>query len=152
MQNTYFHVCPIPLKEDSIILPGNWGRILKQYSLEKGNLLVLIREQIFESVRQSQHTDKPSRLKSIFLCLSQEEAEFFRNSMPENKWNFIYEVMVLDNDKSIHVANWQKVGMLTNQDQIVEKFEQQAHEYWNSIDTDHAEAICESPIKILRVI
>jgi hypothetical protein len=42
MQEFYFHLCPIILKNGSVIKTGNWGRVLKTYhkNIERCGLLI----------------------------------------------------------------------------------------------------------------
>jgi len=62
MTDTYYHCAPIALSAGSIIQPGNWGRIIRQYlSSDGGTFAVGFRERILEDIRAMHYPEKPSR-------------------------------------------------------------------------------------------
>lgn len=69
-----FHSSPILLAEGSIILPGNYGRIIRQTGKSHPHWH---RERELEEVRKRKFSDKPSRLGSAFACTSLETARFY---------------------------------------------------------------------------
>jgi len=86
--NTFFHISPTILGVGSVILPGNFGRIVKLYNPSSVNFDILTRETIFEQVRQQEFQDKPSRLDCLFLLESLEQAIEYKNK--HAVWNVIY--------------------------------------------------------------
>jgi len=101
---TYFHVAPILLDEGSIILPGNFGRIVKKYNPNSVNFDVLTRETIFEQIRQQEFNAKPSRLHCLFLLESLEQAVQYKNQYAI--WNLIYEVSINSENLTIHRGSY----------------------------------------------
>lgn len=60
-KTTFFHIAPMLLGAGSVILPGNWGRVLKLYTNAND---VFYREHILETIRANEYPDKPSRLNA----------------------------------------------------------------------------------------
>lgn len=92
-----FHVCPILLEPGSVILPGNFGRILNL--LGTGHSL-FERELILERMRQNYFPQKPSRLTSAFYCEDIESAKWFWHH--HSSTSSIYLVEILDEERPIH--------------------------------------------------
>lgn len=85
----FFHVTQIQLAPRSIILPGNWGRILRLYN--RSNVgEVLYREKSLEDIRRLEFPNKPSRLNSVFMLETVEEARHFRDQT--NSFALIYRL------------------------------------------------------------
>ena len=107
----FYHWCPIPLKVGSVILPGNFGRIIR--TLVNGGNNLLLREYIYEDERQRHFPDKPSRMESCFLCQDLNSALLFAN--PEefdfNPTQLLYEVEIIYPDAPKHLAPIQFVGI-----------------------------------------
>ncbi len=148
INNIYFHASPILLTPQSIILPGNWGRILKMYKRNHAGE-VLLREKILEDIRRRYYSKKPSRLNAIFLLETLEEARNFRNQ--SNPWNLIYEVEISDPSKPLHRGDYNKVSPHPNENYL-EKIEEIAHAYWKGENIQRPEIVVESPIKIIQRI
>lgn len=92
------------LDKGSIILPGNFGRIVKKYNPNSVNFDILSRETIFEQIRQQEFNTKPSRLHCLFLLESLEQAIHYRNQYAV--WNLIYEVSINSENLTIHRGSY----------------------------------------------
>lgn len=84
---TYYHVCPTLLDKGSIILPGNFGRIIRDMGIEHP---LWSRENILEFFRKENFPDKPSRLNATFVFETKEATEFFKTHNCPN--GVIYKV------------------------------------------------------------
>ena len=96
----FFHVAPILLGPGSVILSGNWGRILRAYTQTND---VLFREYVLEEVRKSSYPDKPSRFSAIFLVETMEEALWFKNNLANT--SLVYEVEAETEGIVVHRGN-----------------------------------------------
>lgn len=147
MQNTFFHVAPILMEVGSTIVNGNWGRIIRKYNRNNAGE-VLYREHILELVRAESYPDKPSRLNSIFLLPTIDEARKYKHLL--SQWGVIYEVEI-DPNVTIHIGNYQKVIPLNNQS-LIDNMLNCANEYWaNAWTGDFLEVLYPQPVKIVRV-
>lgn len=149
----YFHASPLPLEVESVILPGNWGRIIRGYTNGKvdfANMWILFREQTFELVRRTKFPDKPSRLESAFLFLEEDKARQFR--INNNRMHdVLYEVEIVDQSKKSHVGDM-NLSELANGLQFMDAVEVNATKYWEGTDIAYPELITESPIRVFRRI
>lgn len=101
---SYFHVAPNLLAIGSVILPGNWGRIIKLYKPNNSNLILLYRETMLEHIRATEFPDKPSRLESLFLLPSLDEARRYQQGNAQS--GVIYEVQVDANAFDAHYGSY----------------------------------------------
>jgi hypothetical protein len=130
----YFHIAATMLGEGSIVLPGNFGRNLKAYSVgpngAQGNFYILARELIFESIRKESHADKVSRFEACFLFESYEAVERFGHHI--NTAGVIYEASIVNPDAKIHRGDFSMFQdhTLHNQESFIALHEQQARDYW----------------------
>lgn len=105
LPTTFFHGASVTLGIGSIILPGNWGRMIKSaYPAPNNNLFLPYREVIFEYARQALAPTKASRLNCVFVCDTLLEAISFRNSFQPT--NVIYEVEPLGDTSDNHVGDF----------------------------------------------
>lgn len=93
-----FHLCGPILERGSVILPGNWGRILRLYGWRHAHS---IREHALEEARKALAPHLPSRLACAFVFLSRQEAEAFRGSVLDARQSgfaahVLYRVRLLD--------------------------------------------------------
>ena len=66
---------PLRLGRGSVVLPGNYGRMLR---LGGWGHPQAMREVLLEAVRMRDFPDRPSRQNCVFCCLTVEEAALFR--------------------------------------------------------------------------
>lgn len=101
-QRAFYHYAPILLGQGSVIEPGNFGRICKLGSgLNR-------REEFVETIREDYYPSKPSRLESIFLLPSIDDAYKYRRhqNMLNNQidWNVLYKVEPLEDITDYHLG------------------------------------------------
>jgi len=147
----YYYCYSLPLESGSVIKPGNWGRILKTYTPDSGNPWVIIRELIFEQIRQVDYPDKPSRLSSIFTCLDKTEIVKFRDNA-NRKLDLVYEVELVDPSLPVHISDY-TLANIHKQD-TMESLVHRASIYWqgDKNSTNNQELITESPIRIITEV
>lgn len=150
----YYHVCQVPLEVGSIILPGNYGRILSLYSANNGNIPMLYREDVLEIVRAAKYPDKPSRLKSCFVLQSPGEAAVYRNMRAQTC--LIYKVIFKIENCIKHIGHWDCVYPDSNLP-FYTTMRNVADLYWNGTYNGQdrnsgKEVLAESPIEIIEKI
>lgn len=149
---TYFHVCPIPLGDGSVIKAGNFGRVIDCYRPDNLNPLAL-REMVFETMRLKYFASLPSRLTSIFLLPSFEHAARYRAA--HGHTSLIYEVQ-LNEDKPVFHGDMQVVTTPFPSPQIsaIPFLLGIANQYWQGSGAlvDTSELLTESSVTVLRMI
>lgn len=166
---TYFHISATMLGEGTVVLPGNYGRILRAYSTgpggAQGNFSALARELIFESVRKQHHPEKVSRFEACFLFESYEAVQNFGHYI--NATGAIYEASIVNPDAKIHRGDFSMFQDHTLQVQapFMALHERQAVDYWANtpqmrmgkdgvlsllLDVETAEILTDSPIRLER--
>lgn len=153
-----FHSSPVLLDIGSIILPGNYGRII---NLMGNGHPLWQREQTLEEVRQQCYPVKPSRLRSTFCCTSLDTARFYM-SVPALQGNrsalfpVLYEVEKVAADAVEHIADFNVVQPLPTRPETMAEI---AVQYWEAslwiTVADAAGIRCEemvtpSPLRIIR--
>lgn len=102
-----FHLAPLPLQEGSVILPGNWGRIIRQAGW---NHTLAIREMALESARSASFHHFPSRLDCAFAFPTAEEAVAFRNSEGGFSLHVLYCVTRTDPQAATSIGRMDRVS------------------------------------------
>ncbi|MEO8645657.1 hypothetical protein [Pseudomonas sp.] len=167
----YFHISATMLGEGSVVLPGNFGRNLKAYSVgprgPEGHFINLARELIFESIRKEQHADKVSRFEACFLFESYEAVQRFGHYI--NTTGVIYEASIVNPDAKIHRGDFSMFQDHTLHLQVpfIALHERQANDYWTNApqlrvgpdgvgtllqDVETAEILTDSPIRLERQV
>jgi len=142
----YYFACSYPLEVGSVVLPGNWGRIISMYNTNGfGNAWVQYREDVFEKVRRKKFPDKPDRLESIFLCETKDDLSGFI-AANNRGLDILYEVELLDNNKPIHKGCLQYLDF--NQQENYASFESKAIEYWKAENVQSGEIVTTSRVRI----
>lgn len=142
----YFHVTPMMLGEGSIILPGNWGRILKLYQQPHVNA-ALYRETVFEQIRSSEFPHKPSRLNCLFFLPSLQDAVHYRNA--ESPFGVIHEIAVNTDNTELHFGDYNFGGALASV-QLLESMPHIAREYWSVEATNSVEILFSGSAVVLK--
>ena len=145
----YYWLASYPLEEGSVVLPGNWGRIIDLYKSD-GSILTYLREKILEKVRSKDFPDLPSRMTSIFLCESIENAKLFRDANGRFL-DILYEVELIDKEKPLFRTDWSFLNCPSTPF-FLKQFEEMAHLYWKAENIQNPEILTESRIKIIRKI
>lgn len=143
----YYFACSYPLAPGSIVNPGNWGRIIRQYNTGGfGNPWILFREEVFEKVRQSEFPTKPSRYESIFLCETKDTLSQFIQQA-KRSLDLAYEVELIDATAPIHR------GCLSNLDfapqENMQSFTLKARSYWGGVNLQRPEIASTSSVRII---
>jgi hypothetical protein len=150
MDVNYYFLCSYPLAPNSIIQPGNWGRILNSYNLLNPNMYWLpLRELMFENIRLKEFPAKPSRFASTFLCESIEDAIAFRNAT-SRYFDLLYEISLVNPELQKH-RGCLSLFDNANQGNLID-LENRARNYWTGTNIQKPELISISPIRILRNI
>jgi hypothetical protein len=102
-----YHSSPVLLGPNSIVLPGNYGRIIRETGKEHP---LWKRERELEEVRKQRFPAKPSRLASTFSCTNLDTARYYMN-LPTMQGNLgmkpvLYEVEKVDADAPEHIADF----------------------------------------------
>lgn len=142
----YFFACSYPLEVGSVILPGNWGRVVGMYTTKGfGNAWIQYREDVFERVRLDEFPNLPSRLKSIFLFESVDLLrEFLRIT---NRFiDIIYEVSLIDVDEPVHRGFPSLLDF--QQKEGLDSFTQKARTYWSGTEISSPEIVTTSRVQI----
>ena len=142
-KTTFFHIAPMLLGAGSVILPGNWGRVLKLYTNAND---VFYREHILETIRANEYPDKPSRLNALFVLDSFEEAQRYLNI--NNRTGLIYEVAVDVNVSTIHRANY---NIPTSNFNLLECMPDVARKYWGEIPTENIETLIPDSAVVIKL-
>jgi len=141
---TYFYCCSYPLRANSIVEKGNWGRICR---LEKEIPL----EKTFERIRRQEFPGRPSRFECMFLCPTLENARFFLSQNPR-RYDLIYEVELVNSNSNIFETDWTLVNRKLLDTEA--KRENAARKYWNPkpVDELRREILADSAVRILRLV
>lgn len=152
MAKIYFHSAPLRLGPGSIILPGNWGRILRAYhppfegSSGLGNPWVLAREVIFDQMRERMWPRKPSRFYACFAIEDEQAARRYRaNHDPRGVFHV---VEIVDETKRRHegplrYVSLQNVEFLKNTSGF-------AAAYWNGQPEGDMEVVTSSSLRVVE--
>lgn len=103
----HFHCSSLPLQPDSVIDPGNWGRIIRNAGWSHN---LSGRETILEHVRKNEFPHKPSRLDASFFFDNETEARFYAGSDGRHLTMLTYEVELLEPDAVQHIGDWRNVA------------------------------------------
>ena len=146
MNSKYYLGCSYPLEPGSVVLPGNWGRIVSMYNTAGfGNAWIQFREDVFEKVRQDECPQKPSRLKSIFLCESQQSLQEFLQQT-NRALELMYEVALLDQQEPIHRGCLSLLDF--QQREGLDSFTIKARNYWSAASVLRPEIATTSRVRI----
>lgn len=104
---TYFHLSGAMLDQGSIIMPGNWGRIIKAVQWQHGQAF---REMALEDARVSRFPHRPSRLESSFVCPTEQEARDFRSNINGFQNHILYQVALCDPSATSHLTDSRLCG------------------------------------------
>ena len=107
------HLIPIRLEKGSVILPGNWGRVVRDFGWHHS---AAVREMSLEAARMRLHPDFPSRLDVAYACPCPEAAKAFRDAAlmqgPNNAYSLhlAYRVSLVDPTASTVLCSWSDVS------------------------------------------
>ncbi len=154
-----YHLCGTKLSVGSVILPGNWGRIIHKYPfpyIDQTHAINITQEYILEKIRLEYNPDLPSRLKSLFCCPNEESA---RNFSQLRSSDIIYKVHINDESLPLFYGSWSHVlpiRVVENQMFLIAELEQNAKLYWETdwltTSPTTAEIITLSPVTITDIL
>ncbi len=102
-----FHLCPVRLAIGSVILPGNWGRVIRRSGWGHTRALPEI---ALELVRQAKSPTLPSRLDCAFAFLTISEARlFWAEQRGRSPFDVLYRVSLADLAAPTFVTDWSRV-------------------------------------------
>lgn len=155
--NMLYHSSPVLLEIGSVILPGNYGRVIGAVGEGHPHWE---RETELERVRSIYHPEKPSRLNSCFCCSNLESlnlyVEAIKKNSPNSFWPVIYEVEKVDPEAGEHRSDFNLVqplpGLNMNMSQIAQKYWD--GDFWIKIEENPSvrceEVLTTSPIRITK--
>jgi hypothetical protein len=88
----YFHATSVLLQPQSVILRGNWGRIVRKFG-HRHNLAM--RESVLEHVRDAEFPALPSRFECAFVFDSLDEAVHYVQEKGREPM-VVYEIELLE--------------------------------------------------------
>ena len=96
-----FHACSILLAPGTVILPGNYGRIIRKWGW---NHVAAQREMMIERVRLHDYPQLVSRLDCCFALISYVEAQRFVAENAANNY-VIYQAELVHSDAPVTVCD-----------------------------------------------
>lgn len=143
----YYYACSYLLEVGSVVKPGNWGRMIKNYTPRVGNPWILIREMAYEEIREREFPEKPSRFEAIFLFTDiQVMIDFLRED--NRQFDIIYEVELVDPSQPTHVGCLNNT-MLCNEDNYSSLLDK-ARAYWAANNIQNPEFVTLSSVRIIK--
>ena len=152
----YFHFTMSRLGMDSIIEPGNWGRLLRRYqhksTLPNGQMFgfnwTLTRELVFEIERMKNAPEAPSRFDAAFVLPTREEAERYRARNDPHGTQSLHLVTLVDDQKPQHtgclsLTDWPA------QAEFLEPMTAMARDYWLGKGDGDKEVLTLSPLRVV---
>jgi Protein of unknown function (DUF2441) len=100
-----YFACTLMLDRGSIVLPGNWGRIVRLIGSAHQEWQ---RETILEEIRKAEFPNLPSRLECAFVIDQLDEAQYYIANFA--RLALLYEVALIDNNFPTHEADWKGTG------------------------------------------
>ena len=146
-----FHVAPILLAPGSVILAGNWGRIVQSVGASHP---AWERELSLEEVRVRLFPEKPSRLNATFALPNLDSARLYRQLHAQS--STIYRVALADLGARTHVGDYNCVDPLPGTSRIRDEASER---YWIGADVTHLagheqtpciEVVCASALVIIN--
>lgn len=148
-ENRYYWICSIELAPDSIVLPGNWYRVVRLAPNHPSALL----EEVYERIRSTRFPQMPSRRNSVFVFLDKLIAIELQQQRP---FDNLYEVQIENvnanrNIFDMEIVNRQRADGTFRS--IIE-LEEQAIRYWESVEKikKTPEVLIEGPIRIIKKV
>jgi hypothetical protein len=140
----YFYATSNLIDIDSIVLPGNWGRLIKKIGVNHNRFLS---EYILDNYRKIHYPQKLSRLNSLFLCESLEEVQKFIIQTARNT-DLIYKGVLIDPNPQIFKTNWDSANVFAPYEEI----ENICENYWNPQNFSNTEILTNSRFKVTEIL
>jgi hypothetical protein len=138
----YYYCCSYPLKPNSVIEKGNWGRLEQVYG-------VALNETIFERVRKEAFVDRPSRFTCVFVFPNAANARNFLAIDQTRKADLLYEVELVNPAANQFDAD---MSLVNRNESNVSIIEQAARRYWRGEISDPVkrEVLADSDLRIVK--
>lgn len=148
-----YHCSPTWLEPESIIRPGNYGRVLNMIGANHPHWL---REQFLELIREQEFPDRPSRLTSAFTCEHLDAIGLFKERNCQT--GIVYEVEPVNPATNRHTTDFNCVqpipGKIDDMREISRHYWRASH--WFTIEGRPgfrcAETLIETGLKIVREV
>ncbi|MCF1449970.1 DUF2441 domain-containing protein [Agrobacterium vitis] len=144
-----YHLAMFPLREGSIIEPGNFGRMLHLYKYATDNGWMVARELAFEMARLRVAPEAPSRLKACYALGSLEEARRYQDT--NARFNVMIEVELSEPDAPQHWGYMQHFDGFVQQE-FMPAVSIRADAYWSGVGTGDRELVTASGLRVLRMV
>jgi hypothetical protein len=149
--NTYFHSAPLPLMPGSVILPGNWGRLLSLYRRGAiGDPWLLGADMTFETIRLKEFPNLPSRLAAAFVFDSLDHANNHMYSITPT--NCLYRVELVDPNAATHRGCMNQIKVPGDGIAMLPELIRKARVYWSAKEIEVPEVITLSPLRIVELV
>jgi hypothetical protein len=154
-QNHFFHFCPNRLAPKSVILPGNWGRIVRRYTYplpdgrNLGNPWVIARELEFERIRKDQFPKRPSRMESAFCCLNLDHARAYQAQVDPAGIQVLHEVELVDPSLATHQAPLAMMDLPAGGSEFLSATAIRAVAYWTGDPNGIQEIVTASALRVI---
>ena len=156
----YYHFASCKLAPGSVVLPGNWGRMLRKCNYPApnsqyfGNPWVLARELLFDIIRMNHFPDRPSRLECAFCCPSIEDARAYQNGSGVDPFcmSLLHRVELVDPSLPGHTAFIKCTNWPSPNTSFLNVLQQQAKAYWAGEGDGPREFLTMSGLKIVENI
>lgn len=102
-----FHLSPQRLGAGSVILPGNYGRLLTVHGWPHA---ASHREAILEGIRVQSFAHLPSRLGCVFCFARVEDADTFRAEFDGFKHHALHRVRAATSGVVVHETDWRWIN------------------------------------------
>ena len=147
-----FHASATKYEVGQTITAGNWGRGYQSYDPARhqpGNWVMLARELLMEKIRKEEFQKKPSRLKSSFSCLSEEELQRYLSRYKMESL-FRYEVKLSDPKLPLHIGDYSLCHWQSGETYLDMAVKSQ--KYWRGEILYGKELLSLSDLKIISII
>jgi hypothetical protein len=99
---SYFHLSGAMLAPGSIIMPGNWGRMIRAIGWQHS---LAMREMALENAWVMSYPNRPSRLDASFVLPTLDEARNFKQRIGGFANHLLYRVTLCDPTALSHVTD-----------------------------------------------
>lgn len=142
----YYYACSYQLTPGSVVIPGNWGRIMRVEAIDQQSHWRLLKEQVWEVVRLRHFPSLPSRFEANFLCETLQDLVSFKTSSVR-AFDLGYEVELV-NPVALSHRSCMVIFESATQGPIA-AIEQRAYAYWSGQNIQKPEILTMSPVRII---
>lgn len=152
MTKLYYHVSHTHHELLTILEPGQWGRITRQFQKHgrpinnTNDAFIVAWEIALETARRAYAEKKPSRLDCVFICEDLEGARRFRDGF--RKGAAIYAARPVMEAPPLHRGSF---DLLVGGDEpFVDLFPARAAAYWTNEPSGIIEVLCGSAVELIE--